>query len=263
MIKSLSLCLAMTAWVVGCGSASTVSDPDASLDEPSEGELGLLGQGGGGGKPQGKCPSGFTNCRGKCYVLSADTNNCGACGVVCPESWSCCNGACKSPEALQGDRANCGACGNDCGTGNLCCDGVCEVETANNCGTCGHSCLGGACCAGTCKCGSSCSTGTVCGRNSFCSSGTCACGADERMCDNGDCIVCGGYKVHDPQACACNCPLTSSSCGTGQTFDASNCTCVCDSPGTTISCGALCCDLATQFCSFSSSAFSSAQCVAR
>lgn len=44
------------------------------------------------------CPQGLTNCDGlTCTDTSSDTNNCGACGNVCPGGYSCTNGACISP----------------------------------------------------------------------------------------------------------------------------------------------------------------------
>jgi Stigma-specific protein, Stig1 len=101
------------------------------------------GKGGGGGAPQGRCPSGFTNCRGKCVILAEDRNNCGACGVICPEGRSCTNGACveQSPcpsgqtfcngtcVNTNGDINNCGQCGNSCEDNNPCTDKLCSVGT--------------------------------------------------------------------------------------------------------------------------------------
>src|ERR1035441_5687737 len=40
------------------------------------------------------CPSGQTGCNGLCYDQSNDPNNCGACGVACPEAGVCDNGSC-------------------------------------------------------------------------------------------------------------------------------------------------------------------------
>ncbi len=52
-------------------------------------------KGGGGGKPQGRCPTGFTNCRGTCVDLTGDSDHCGACATVCPESRPiCAEGVC-------------------------------------------------------------------------------------------------------------------------------------------------------------------------
>lgn len=52
-------------------------------------------------------------------VFSTDTNNCGACGRVCPQGSRCENGQCKCPAQQCGDRCvslsshpkNCGSCG--------------------------------------------------------------------------------------------------------------------------------------------------------
>jgi hypothetical protein len=140
----------------------------------------------GGGKPQGRCPDGYTNCRGNCVILAADENNCGACAVVCPAGWDCCHGSCTAPDGFLSDPANCGACGQSCASGQACVDGACtctetscaadefchlDTHQCEHCHGAGGSCtIGGgvltarACCSGTCvgTCRDVCSVDTDC-----------------------------------------------------------------------------------------------------
>ena len=48
----------------------------------------------GGGKPQGRCAVGKTNCRGKCVDLADNPNHCGACSTECSPGKNCCAGIC-------------------------------------------------------------------------------------------------------------------------------------------------------------------------
>jgi stigma-specific protein Stig1 len=54
----------------------------------------------------GPCPTGRTNCRGKCYDLTQDRNNCGQCGNVCAESQLCQGGTCLG--TCSPGQAGCG-----------------------------------------------------------------------------------------------------------------------------------------------------------
>lgn len=157
------------------------------------------------GKPQGRCPDGFTNCRGKCVILDADENNCGACAVVCPAGWDCCNGVCTDPASFQDDPANCDACGITCAEGQACCGGVCLDTNADpiNCGGCGVRCrVNETCNVGTCVCGDE---GLVC-QGGF----TCCPGGDEDRC------VCTTTAFTDPTTCEPpgldQCPAGSTPC---------------------------------------------------
>jgi hypothetical protein len=154
-----------------------------------------------GGECKFACRPDFANCNGLeedgCEAnTSSDSNNCGACGNVCPSSQRCEKGSCVC--AVQ---RSCGACGNvcppsteppfppewnaergcvqgqcnqpncsgvfaDCNgdfTGNPTAAGDgCEtriVDDPKNCGGCGVTCAPGEYCSGTecvCPCGSTC-----------------------------------------------------------------------------------------------------------
>jgi len=85
-----------------------------------------------------KCPSGQTDCGGKCVDTKTDPNNCGVCGTKC-RSGLCVNGLCCPPGA--------GKCGNSC-CSQTCCSNTC-VDTQhdkNNCGSCGNVCPSGDTC---------------------------------------------------------------------------------------------------------------------
>lgn len=81
------------------------------------------------------CLPGFTSCGGQCKLLLNDTQNCGACGNVCPADQPVCGGRCLCTDT-------------SCPAGQACCsdgNGACVDLTANvnNCGGCGTVCSGG------------------------------------------------------------------------------------------------------------------------
>jgi hypothetical protein len=106
------------------------------------------------------CPEGQTECAGACVDLSTDPNNCGQCGVQCPQGDTCVNGSCQGGGQCQFD--------NDCNTHETCCPpgsgGRFSPQTSYcadlqsdhlNCGQCGVECLGGDlryCIEGQCHC---------------------------------------------------------------------------------------------------------------
>jgi hypothetical protein len=114
--------------------------------------------GGGGGSAKGRCPQGTVNCRGQCVILAEDRNNCGGCGVVCPEGRTCVGGTCCPTEQVcgSGTSATCCAPGQPClpsTTGELTCcpEGqVCGTGATATCCTDGQIChsTGGCCYAG-------------------------------------------------------------------------------------------------------------------
>lgn len=128
------------------------------------------------------CRDGLTACGDVCVDSSADTLNCGACGVACGGDQICQSGACACPPDraecfdshgvctdTKSDVAHCGACGNTCAAGEVCESGTCRLDceeadnevcagacvntktSAQHCGACGNacpqaqSCIEGAC----------------------------------------------------------------------------------------------------------------------
>lgn len=133
------------------------------------------------------CSEGLTRCGLDCVDLTAESDNCGACGVACGQAQVCvnstcqcragtipCNGQCIVPEA---DPLNCGGCatatppepvGVVCGAGQACEAGECKVACSPGFTRCGDSCVDvrsdpdncGAC-------------GTVCADATSCRAGVC------------------------------------------------------------------------------------------
>jgi hypothetical protein len=154
----------------------------------------VASRGTGGGRPQGRCPDGYTNCRGYCVLLSDDENNCGACALVCPGGWNCTNGACCPTSGqtncngacidTSSDPTNCGGCGVRCGYAEQCVAGQCSCAN-------GAACPGGsACCPDYPGCLSTCVPGyyidaATCGSVTACPEGSTPCVSTTTL-------VCGG-----------------------------------------------------------------------
>ena len=178
------------------------------------GALGLGAAGGraaprGGGKPQGRCATGYTNCRGTCVILAADENHCGACSTACPTGWDCCGGTCRPPESFVDDVANCGGCGVACPPGQGCCGGECRNDEGAGCATAAGCCGGG----GGLQCLPSPFEGVlVCHDPATCVPQNFPCGGPDWVCcagtycdgSTGDCEFCageGGSCEFDSDAC--------------------------------------------------------------
>jgi hypothetical protein len=185
-----------------------------------------------------------------CTNFETDSNNCGACGAVCPAAQSCVAGTCACPtgESLCGsacvtessDTNNCGACGVVCAAGDTCtsgvcvapcgagqtlCGGVCENTQSDpsNCGACGTVCPAGSICdQGACNsnpspqcAGETCSTFTSCDLDGTCG-GSGVCGSTSTG---------GGICVNGATPCAglTLCPGGSSDCSGGQVCFVNSC----------------------------------------
>lgn len=201
------------------------------------------------------CPDGLDLCGNLCVKLSADTENCGKCGTLCPDDQACVAGACtfacpkdnikcggdggaRSCVNAKTDNQHCGGCNIACGAGQVCFGGVCS-------GTCGDAKGGQTVCGGdggspycanlkndrqNCgKCGTACADGKLCA-NGVCQ-GTCSpdqtlCGGDggspycaELMSDNANCggcgVTCGTLQSCIAGACTGLCGPGQLSCGDG------------------------------------------------
>ncbi|AKU99835.1 Tryptophan synthase alpha chain [Labilithrix luteola] len=146
------------------------------------------------------CPSGKTNCNGKCVDLRDDDDNCGACGRACGAAptesigWSCGEGvipdgasvACVDSQC----KTTCTAGRSDCNK-DFCRDG-CEVFTNDDTKHCG-------------------SCGTTCKDEQICSDGKCLCDPGTTRCDHA-CVDLQS-DVRNCGACGNVCPGLSSLAG--------------------------------------------------
>ena len=215
------------------------------------------------------CPSGQTDCSGKCVNVQSDAKNCGKCGQVCPSNL-CTGGkcSCPSPTKLCGstcvdvskDNKNCGNCGKVCPSDSSCsggscvkgcakpramCSGICTDTSSDpkHCGGCGKACQAGfACVTGSCaptcgrpqvSCGGKCTDTSSDAKN--CGSCGKACTAGE-FCSQGKCgLSCGklklcGKKCVDTQTDLGNCGSCGNACFSGQTCANGKCSKGCKAP---------------------------------
>jgi hypothetical protein len=159
----------------GSGGVSATGGSGGTGGEAGSGTAGTTASGGTGNT----CSSGLV-CNGTCVRLD-DSQNCGACGRVCPNAQYCsraqcvclsgitrCGDACVS---LNSDEQNCGLCGKACRSGEDCSAGSCKcpstgsswctsagtcVDTLSNnqhCGQCDRVCPAQTTCSGgQCRC---------------------------------------------------------------------------------------------------------------
>ncbi len=197
------------------------------------------------------CKCNHTMCGDSCADLNSDPNNCGKCGTVCPDTYSCNNGKCGcapgqllcNGKCVNNDTSNCGKCGNQCKDTFVCTNGTCNcpwgqfecnnkcvVSDNENCGTCGNKCLSPLTCSfNTCSCpygqfvcDGKCITsdnnncgkcGNKCPDTYTCTNGICGCAWGQLECD-GQCIA---NDNNNCGKCGNECP-TGKSCFNGMCF---------------------------------------------
>lgn len=108
----------------------------------------------------GECCLPTRVCEGQCRDFDTDSENCGGCGVTCPEGQMCAEGSCCAETVCDGacvdtdsDPSNCGVCGGACAAADICCSGACKSISRDpeHCGGCGIACdAGESCVDGTC-----------------------------------------------------------------------------------------------------------------
>jgi hypothetical protein len=198
------------------------------------------------------CKHGTTHCGNKCMNIHSDSNNCGACGTVCPSGQICSNGTCgcaSNQITCNGtctdkntDAKNCGACGTVCPTGQICCNGICTDAKSdiNNCGQCGNKCsfpngtvecVSGLCAFKSCNTGFvDCATSKTCVDLSNDPNNCGSCGTkcpSGQICSNGKCCqsgqtACNGICT-DTKSDINNCGKCGTICPTGKTCNNGSC----------------------------------------
>lgn len=91
-------------------------------------------------EPEQLCPNDYEKiCGGFCLDVRYDNNNCGSCGVVCPNQTMACNeGACECRDDdltmcdglcwdTDSNRDHCGSCGTVCPSSDACISGSCVL----------------------------------------------------------------------------------------------------------------------------------------
>ncbi|MEZ4394775.1 MAG: hypothetical protein R3A48_27180 [Polyangiales bacterium] len=169
------------------------------------------------------CPTGQTNCSGRCVDRNTDNQNCGTCGRACGPGQLCSNGTCQTSCAvgqtvcsgscrdLTSDRANCGACGRACGNGQVCTNSVCVLSCPTGQTACGSNCRDLTNDAANCgACGTSC-TGRFANSTPSCVGSACALGACTGTFANCDGNATNGCETNTATSLA-NCGVCANAC---------------------------------------------------
>ena len=86
---------------------------------------------------EAQCLPGQALCTSGCANLAIDANNCGGCGIGCPDGELCTLGVCCGPARTVcadrcvdtfTDRGNCGVCELVCDIGSSCVAGICTPD---------------------------------------------------------------------------------------------------------------------------------------
>lgn len=84
-----------------------------------------------------QCLPGQALCTSGCANVQIDANNCGGCGIACPDGTLCSQGVCCGPTGTVcagqcvdtfSDRGNCGVCELACAIGSSCVLGICTPD---------------------------------------------------------------------------------------------------------------------------------------
>jgi hypothetical protein len=211
------------------------------------------------------CPAGQALCGANCVFINVDAQNCGTCGMACPPTLACINGACGCPAGLincsstcvnpMSDNLNCGACGGACAAGQVCSAGACALS-------CGANLL---LCSGICadpqvdraNCGG---CGQACSADFFCVAGKCvfACPPPHIKCIPDGGASPDGTVCTDPRFDRLNCGGCSIRCPTGAEDPTSCCDGACVDLNTSNSHCGFCghtCDVANGFQCFGGNCF--------
>ena len=201
---SLPLALLPSLW--GCGSAR--------VDQGSDADAGLLGNGGGTGSGGGGGGTATVVSPITPQLFTGDGGSCLGLGAACASGADCCSGGCASGAcsypACASDHAACAKDGDCCSQ--HCAGGVCQPLNSA-CKTLGNACAtGGECCSHLCV-GGSCQAPSFCGQPGD----ACSAGAD---CCTGTCNKATGQALG---TCAASAPHGPANCGLvdGQLCDGS------------------------------------------
>ena len=194
--------------------------------------LGITDCGGTGAVPDGGTPDASTDlcqnpsylqCNGTCIDVQGDSQNCGACGKVCPNDQVCTHATCavvcgggtsrcgNNCVDLKSDPQHCGGCNTACSTGQVCNKAACALTCQAGLTNCGGACVDTTSDDANCNgCGLACADGQYC-INSTCQA---TCSAPWTSCPAGD----GGSicvdTSNDPQHCG-GCDSTTHACQPG------------------------------------------------
>jgi hypothetical protein len=183
------------------------------------------------GGEQGSC------CGQACIDLLHDSNDCGACGNVCPGG-TFCDSAPGGVQCVPVTGCTASNSGTDCPLSatqvGKCCSGACvdTLHDAANCLGCGQGCPVGSTCSSGCRFADSgypdcddvpgaCPTGARCWGGGLCLTESCPVGASGIACSfgpNGDEGLCCNGACVDPKQDPNNCGSCGASCDGGLCF---------------------------------------------